>query len=272
MARSETANDDIRTRAESRQRAWTLACAQASGAPTVLGALFVGLSLFVLDVTSSTANQLAPKVHGQMYLPSNDANGSAVIVLHGRSGVFPEWKDYAEMLASNGYRALLLDYYARTGPAPSRDDALRAMSDWTDTIRHSVDYLKRTAQNPDAPVGVVGFSRGGFVGVHAAGMVPGIKAVVVYYGGATPSLDDYIANLPPILLLHGEDDRTVPVRMAISLHDSLKREGKPVEMHVYPRASHCFNCESSARNYFDAEVSADAQERTLEFLEAHLTQ
>lgn len=45
-------------------------------------------------------------------------------------------------------------------------------------------------------------------------------------------------GLPPILLVHGDADRTVPVSMAQSFHARLQSVGARSELKVYPRAGH----------------------------------
>ena len=67
--------------------------------------------------------------------------------------------------------------------------------------------------------------------------------------GATPS-DRLIAehsadrqvtkNTPPCFIAHAEDDATVPVANAITLHTSLKAADVPVEMHLFEKGGHGF--------------------------------
>jgi len=42
----------------------------------------------------------------------------------------------------------------------------------------------------------------------------------------------------PTLILHGEQDRRVPLTQGNELYNALKRQGCPVQMVVYPRMPH----------------------------------
>jgi len=94
-----------------------------------------------------------------------------------------------------------------------------------------------------------------------------VKAVVAYYGGALPSLGVYVHNLPPVLLLHGDADSLMPVSRSQVLYKALVRHGKTVEMAIYPGVEHGFNV-TGAR--YDLQADADAQKRTLMFLDKYL--
>jgi acetyl esterase/lipase len=45
-------------------------------------------------------------------------------------------------------------------------------------------------------------------------------------------------DLPPILLIHGEEDRTVPVQIAIDLQAALQSAGASSQLIIYPEAGH----------------------------------
>lgn len=45
-------------------------------------------------------------------------------------------------------------------------------------------------------------------------------------------------GLPPVLLIHGDEDRTVPVEIAIDFHAALQAAGVPVELNIYGGAGH----------------------------------
>lgn len=45
---------------------------------------------------------------------------------------------------------------------------------------------------------------------------------------------------PPTFIVHATDDRGVPVENALSFYQSLKTNGVPAEMHIYPKGGHGF--------------------------------
>jgi carboxymethylenebutenolidase len=134
-------------------------------------------------------------------------------------------------------------------------------------IHNAVQYLQSLPEVETGRIGFVGFSQGAFLAISTAGKAPAVKAVVAYYGGATSDMDDYLQELPPILLLIGEKDTTVPVRRVRILYEKLVEKGIEAEMHIYPGVRHNFNHRGP---YYDAEADADAEGRTLEFLKQHL--
>ena len=48
------------------------------------------------------------------------------------------------------------------------------------------------------------------------------------------------ADAPPMLLVHGAEDRIVPHGQSDELHDRLSALGAPCELHIVPGADHCF--------------------------------
>jgi dienelactone hydrolase len=72
----------------------------------------------------------------------------------------------------------------------------------------------------------------------------------------------------PIMLHFGGKDPTTPQKEIDLLETRHSKE--EMEIHVYPNASHGFNCDM--RDNFDQESAALAKDRTLEFLSKHLAE
>jgi carboxymethylenebutenolidase len=192
-----------------------------------------------------------------------------VVVLHGANGLVPAHYHFARTLAKQGYVALVINYYAETG-AVAREEVIRMLKQWSTwerTVQHSVQYLQASPDVQPDHIGIVGFSRGASLALSTAGITPAVKAVVAYYGGALPSLGGYVQNLPPVLLLHGDADSRAPVAYSQAVYEALVRHGKPVEMFMYPGVEHGFNVTGA---WYDPPADADAQKRTLMFLDKYL--
>jgi dipeptidyl aminopeptidase/acylaminoacyl peptidase len=69
-----------------------------------------------------------------------------------------------------------------------------------------------------------------------------------------------MTTMPPLLILHGEDDDVVPVSNAYDLEKLLKKKALPYEIKVYPRQGHGFS----------GDALEDSKRRTVSFLSAHL--
>jgi dipeptidyl aminopeptidase/acylaminoacyl peptidase len=67
----------------------------------------------------------------------------------------------------------------------------------------------------------------------------------------------------PVLLVHGEKDRTAPLEQAQHLYRSLQSAGKRGELFIVPAAGHVFN-------FRDEEQGKLAWEKTIEFLDRQL--
>ena len=86
------------------------------------------------------------------------------------------------------------------------------------------------------------------------------KAVVEFFGGMPKEMKFFTRRLCPVLILHGEQDKTVPVEEAYHLQQILEKKQVAYEMKIYPGVGHGFS----------GDVWRDAGLRTLRFLEKHL--
>jgi dienelactone hydrolase len=67
----------------------------------------------------------------------------------------------------------------------------------------------------------------------------------------------------PVLLIHGEKDRTAPLSQVQRLCRKIQDAGRNCELLVIPRAGHVFN-------FLDEEQGKEAWRKTMEFLNTHL--
>jgi carboxymethylenebutenolidase len=200
-----------------------------------------------------------------VFAPSAPGKYPVVLALHGRNGVGEGKRSgthqAAREFARAGYVALVPHYFGRNLPDPKngRKNA-RSHAVWTRTVIDTVSFaIRRDDVNP-RQIGLVGFSNGSWVALSAAARDRRVSAVVENYGGY-PGWDEINpARLPPVLILHGDADRVVPVNEADKLEAVLKEAGVPYEMHIYPGADHGFR----------GADREDALKRTLEFLATHV--
>jgi carboxymethylenebutenolidase len=200
-----------------------------------------------------------------VFAPSAPGKHPAVIVLHGRNGVGEGKRsgshEAARELARSGYVALVPHYFGRNVPDPKngRKNA-RSHAIWTRTVIDTVTFATRRDDVNPRQIGLIGFSNGSWVALSTAARDRRVSAVVENYGGY-PGWDEINpARLPPVLILHGDADRVVPVNESDKLEAVLKEAGVPYEMHIYPGADHGFR----------GADRADALKRTLEFLATHV--
>ena len=91
----------------------------------------------------------------------------------------------------------------------------------------------------------------------------------VFYG-IHPNVKPDLAHLEcPVLGIYAERDGSVTPAAVHELEDELKSLGKSIEVHIYPGTDHAFFNDTRPQVY-NAEASADAWQRTVEFLRVHL--
>lgn len=205
--------------------------------------------------------------------------------------------DWAKAAVARGYVALLLDslgprgvktvcFGAQAGVnfARGAKDALQA-----------AEHLRKLEYVDPKRIALAGYSWGAMVGVFASGkalasaLSPGgrFDAAVSFYPGCftirPPSGASY-EIVPsdidrPLLVLMGEADTETPAAECVSKLEAAKAAGAPVEWHVYPQTTHCWDCRSldgfskidvrgNRVSYrYDKDVTADSGRRMFEFFD-----
>lgn len=206
------------------------------------------------------------------FLAGGQGPHPAIVVLHGSQGLEKYRAFYerqATQLAQAGFDAYVLNYYNEQDVACSktvetrRANFSRRIGDWSQMVSDVVTEV--LAQGPKArPVGIVGFSQGGYLGTSVASRDKRVAALVVYYGGIpaqrTAGSKHPITHMPPLLELHGDADTVVPMEKGRELVEMTRSLGQTAEMVVYPGAGHGFN----------HAAAIDAEQRTLEFFQKRL--
>ena len=203
-----------------------------------------------------------------------------VVLIHGgphfhwHSGWLGAWDDWAQLLASNGYVALLPNPRGSTGRTIEFEGAIRkdiGGIDLKDILDGTEAILERGIADP-ARLGVGGWSYGGFMTAWTITQTRRFKAAVVGAGisdlasfagtpGNGPGWQSFfpdvfvrqpaeydrrsaVRNLQGVttatLIAHGERDSKISVTQAWELYYGLNTLKVPVELIVYPREGHGF--------------------------------
>jgi carboxymethylenebutenolidase len=148
-----------------------------------------------------------------LYSAPGTQRRAAVVILHGASGIEPfaaAYVRYAQTLAAHGFDAYLVSYFsphASGTPAGNADAQQMRLAVWRSRIGTLVSFARRSPR-ASGKVGIVGFSLGGSVALSTSSADRRISADVVFY--APYPRGDVIHHLPPLLVIHGEADKTVP--------------------------------------------------------------
>jgi len=214
----------------------------------------------------SGGKTIAVDRYGQSSLPNNDAKLKlpAVIIVHGAGGLNEHaeaYKKYAQDLAAAGYMAFVVHYFDRTETKSTDDKTIRMnFLTWMKTLQDAATYAGKQPNVDEKKIGLLGFSLGSYLSLATAGRDPRFGAVVEYFGGYPGPLAAMVQKMPPTLILHGEDDKSVSVQEAHKLEELLKSKHATYEIKLYPGQGHGFT----------GEDSKDAVKRALAFFDKHL--
>jgi len=187
---------------------------------------------------------------------------SAVIGLYGSGGGHASMADPASLLAERGFAVYVLHYFDRTGTTEidGLQTIVRHFPIWMKTLWDAVSFVAGQPQVDPSRIGLLGFSLGAYLALSAAAIDSRIQAVVEFFGGMPKEMKLFTRRLCPVLILHGEQDKTVPVEEAFHLQQILEKKQIAYEIKIYPGVGHGFT----------GEIWRDAGLRTVAFLEEHL--
>ncbi|HEY0780192.1 MAG TPA: dienelactone hydrolase family protein, partial [Gemmatirosa sp.] len=184
----------------------------------------------------------------------------AVLVLHPSSGLQSPGgatvRRWADALARGGRVAYVVHYFDRTGDHATddaREDAVFPV--WTAALVDAVTWIRSDPAVDSTHVSAFGYSLGGYLALALGATDPRVSRLVVLSGGLFDTCRP--RRLPPTLLLHGGDDRVVPLAEAKRAARVLELLGVTHRLVVYPERSHGLS----------ADVLPDAMERVAAFLD-----
>jgi len=222
----------------------------------------------IADFMPITPSQISFESGGKTILldcflpPTNGRRFPAVIGLHGSGGGHASMSDPAGLLAEKGFAVYVLHYFDGTGT--TQIDGLQTIflhfPVWMKTLWDAVSFVSRQPEVDSEHIGLLGFSLGAYLALSASAIDSRIQAVVEFFGGMPKEMKLFTRRLCPVLILHGAQDKTVPVQEAYHLQQILEKKQIPYEMQIYPEAGHGFT----------GEIWRDAGLRTLAFLEKYL--
>jgi dienelactone hydrolase len=233
-----------------------------------------------------------------IYKPAGDGPFPAVVILPGCGGLRPEILEWAKKTVAHGYVAFVVD------PVTSRSQPVCVPASPSNHYRGTKDAFQALAHLRRFPfvdherIGLLGFSWGAMVGLLASSQTfadlfsPSQRyvAAVGFYPlchvdpmQGRPAVDFVRPDHDrPALILLGDQDVEAPAADCLSLLKAQAEKGQQVVWHIYPGATHCWDC-SSMDNYsktdfrgvrvtykFNKELTEDSTKRVFEYLSARL--
>jgi carboxymethylenebutenolidase len=241
----------------------------------------LGLALAVLLTTSlfaATSKTVSYKsgdetVQGVLYTPEGKEPFPGIIVIHEWWGLNDWVKEQAAKLSDQGYVTLAVDLY-RGKVATTPDEAHEIMRGLPEDrakrdLHAAVEFLSSQSNVKKDRIGSIGWCMGGGFSLDVALQEPTLKADVINYGHLATDPASLQKINASVLGLFGGQDRGIPVEDVKKFEQTLKGQGKKVEIVIYPEAGHAFENPNNKAGY-RAEDAADAWKRTTAFFASTL--
>ena len=180
------------------------------------------------------------------------------VVLHGAGGVVfdgPEMRRVARELAANGVRAYVVHYFDGSGVAFTTSTRVLSehFAEWREVVESALAFAQKQQGTPTQRVGIYGYSMGAFLGIAASSDNPGVGALAEQAGGVWDNEMNRLGRMPPVLMIHGRDDRRVPFdKFAVPLEQTLRARGTPVQTLFFNGEGHGFSPLAQARAQLEA--------------------
>ncbi len=205
------------------------------------------------------------RIRAEVFEQSAARKRPVILVLHGAGGTLfdgPEMRRVARHLAGAGNAVYFVRYFERTRTIFARDTAMeKHFGVWKRTVLDAIPVIQQL-RGDNAPVGIYGYSLGGFLALFSASDNPRVGAVVEHAGGVWNGKMDRIGKLPPVLMIHGErDNRVLFGKYARPLEAELRKRGVKVETRFFPEERHVFT----------QVAMREVREAAAEFFRRHLT-
>jgi carboxymethylenebutenolidase len=239
-------------------------------AAIALLALFPAADAAEIQDKSMTLPATERQVKVAYFRAPGDVKRPAALLLHGAGGFgrrIADYNRYASALANAGIDTYLVYYYSDAdergmSSLDGGDVFTERYPAWAKLVGDLADHLIMQPQS-NGKVGLVGFSNGGILATGASTLDEKINAAVIYYGTEPWPLKERAKRFPPLLVLHGDADRVIPVIAGHQLAALAQEVRAKVDLVIYPGEGHGFGANPDGNG-------ADALKRTIAFLKKEL--
>ncbi|MGC2402601.1 MAG: dienelactone hydrolase family protein [Acidobacteriaceae bacterium] len=166
-------------------------------------------------------------------------------------------RSQAHFFAEHGFRVLLADYLSAT---PNTDPTPANYRRWTQSVDDIVADLRAHPVPVNRKIALIGQSLGAVVALLAGSRKAGVDAIAEWSGLLPNAFFSQVQNLPPLLIIHGEQDEQVPIVNARQLVRLCELRDFTCDAGLYPDEGHVFSSKA-----IDA-----ANQRTLTFFRTYL--
>lgn len=232
-----------------------------------------------------------------IWKPAGDGPFPAIIIVHSCGGLKAQVGYWREQAIKRGYVAFVIDAFTSRGSPSCRPRAPIPMARGVKDVLDAAAHLKKFAFVDTSRIAAIGFSWGGMATMlagspgYVADAAPGqsglAAAVTLYPACYIAPFGDFPGNeflrqdvsTPTLLLLGGRDTETPAAECETRL-PKLKERKAPVESHLFPEATHCWDCRDQHNQRwsppwaggrqvvyeYDEKITEESAERAFAFL------
>jgi carboxymethylenebutenolidase len=216
-------------------------------------------------VTYKSGNET---VSGFLALPGGGGRHPGIVAIHEWWGLNDQIRDEARKLAGLGYVVLAVDLYrGKVASDPSEAHELMRGLPQDRGIRDLVaafDYLSARKDIDPNHIGSIGWCMGGGYSLQLAIHEPKLAACVVNYGALPTDAGDIQKISAPVLGNFGGLDRGITPDMVHAFENTMKSDGKSIDVKIYSDAGHAFENPNNKDGYRAADTG-DAWSRITAF-------
>jgi dienelactone hydrolase len=163
----------------------------------------------------------------------------------------------ARFFAEHAFRVLLVDYLTVT---PSLEPTPTNYRRWAQAVEDVVADLRARPAARARKIALIGQGLGASVALLAGSRKLGVEAIAEWSGLLPNQFFSQVQNLPPLLILHGEQDRQIPIVNARQLVRLCELKDFTCEAGMYPDEGHVFS----------TKATESANQRVLTFFRTYL--
>src|SRR6201996_4550812 len=188
---------------------------------------------------------------------THDATATIVFLRGASSADLSFARAEARFFAEHAFRVLLVDYLSVT---PTLEPTATNYRRWGQAVEDVVAELHAHPTPRARKIALIGQGLGASVALLAASHKLGVEAITEWSGLLPNQFFSQVQNLPPLLILHGEQDKLVPIVNARQLVRLCELKDFTCEAGMYPDEGHVFS----------SKATESANQRMLTFFRTYL--
>lgn len=158
----------------------------------------------------------------------------------------------ARLFAGAGFRVYIPHYLDVTHGSPS--DPIKHYAILAQAVRDALSFIQVQTHMAHGRIALVGYSLGASVALAAAAGESRLAGVVVWSGSLPDAYVGAFDRLPPLLILHGAQDKVIPEFNARQLAKLCELKHGVCKLSIYAEEGHAFSSAGIGRA--DREIEA----------------